>query len=48
MQQTIEKVLREDRAKFSKQKALLKQQIELLTLQLNEASDRERILKKNH
>lgn len=47
VQQVIDKAIREDRAKYSKQKALLKQQVELLTLQLFEASDRERTLKKN-
>ena len=35
-------------AKSSKTKALLMQQVELLTLQLNEASERERVMKKHH
>ena len=44
----MEKALADERNKFEKQKAILQQQIELLTLSLAEASDREKTIKKNH
>jgi hypothetical protein len=40
--------LREDKAKFVKQKAILEQQVELLTMQLHEASEREKSIKKTY
>lgn len=44
----LEKLLREERATFQKRKAVLQQQVELLTMQLGEASEREKQIKKNH
>ena len=44
----LEKEIRDERAKWAKSKALLKQQVELLTLQMIEATEREKTLKKNH
>jgi hypothetical protein len=39
---------REEIAKYAKQKAILEQQVELLTIQLHEASAREKNLKKTY
>lgn len=44
----IERQHREEIAKFSKNKAVLEQQVELLTIQLSEASEREKNLKKTY
>lgn len=46
--QILKKQLREDKAKFVKQKAILEQQVELLTMQLHEASEREKSIKKTY
>lgn len=46
--QLLKKQLREDKAKFVKQKAILEQQVELLTMQLHEASEREKSIKKTY
>jgi hypothetical protein len=45
---TMVKEQRDERAKFAKQKAILEQQVELLTIQLHEASEREKNLKKTY
>jgi phosphomannomutase len=39
---------REEKAQLVKNKAILEQQVELLTIQLHEASERERNLKKTY
>ena len=44
----MEKALTDERNKFEKQKAILQQSIELLTLSLAEASEREKTIKRNH
>jgi hypothetical protein len=45
---SLKKQLREEKARFIKQKAVLEQEVELLTIQLHEASEREKLLKKNY
>ena len=44
----LEKEHRTDKAKTNKEMAVQKQQIDLLTLQLNDANEREQTLKKNY
>jgi len=39
---------RDEKAKIEKNKAVLEQQVELLTMQLHEASEREKSLKKTY
>lgn len=46
--QALKKAHREEVAKLTKSKAVLEQQVELLTIQLHEASERERNLKKTY
>ena len=46
--QLIQKLHREEIAKLNKNKAVLEQQVELLTIQLHEASEREKNLKKTY
>ena len=46
--QNLKKQLREDKAKFVKQKAILEQQVELLTYELHDASEREKSIKKTY
>ena len=44
----LKKQNRDEKAKFAKQKAILEQQVELLTIQLHEASEREKSIKKTY
>lgn len=44
----LKKQNRDEKAKFTKQKAILEQQVELLTIQLHEASEREKSIKKTY
>ena len=45
---SLKKIHREEKAQLVKSKAILEQQVELLTIQLHEASERERNLKKTY